>query len=87
MAVREVEVLEAVQWCPRGNPFDGNPYLIQYFLRSAQGELFGHGYGPGWSTIFGSEQGDIALEPGQWLVRFDDGSLAVESDTPWGYED
>lgn len=68
----------AVQWARDGNPLAGSPGEISRFLADADGKSYGYGYGPGWSMVFGSSQGDISLEPGDWLVRYSDGSYSVE---------
>lgn len=60
--------MRALQWCPSGHPLAGRPGEVLRFL-SEGGKHFGYGYGPGWSMIFGSAQGDIKVEPGQWIVK------------------
>lgn len=74
---------KAVQWCPSGRLLDGVPSDIQLLL-SDGGESWGYGYGPGWQMIFGSAYGDVAVEPGQWVVRYDEGRVAVEDSLPPG---
>lgn len=71
--------VDRIQWAPSGNPFDGTPGAIMRFL-SKDGKTFGYGYGPGWSMGFGSDQGDIYVEPKQWIVKHDDGRITVEDD-------
>lgn len=75
-------VIDSVQWAPSGNALDGVPGTVMRLLASEDGRTFGYGYGPGWSVIFGSEQGDIKLEPGQWVARLADGSITVTNHDP-----
>lgn len=77
--------VNAVQWCPSGNPGDGVPSEIVRLLARADGKTYGYGHGPGWSTVFGSEQGDITVLPGQWVIRHDDGRIEVTGTAPQGH--
>lgn len=87
MALLELEPIEALQWGTVGGFFmDVIPQEVCLFLSTAEGKTFGYGYGPGASMIFGSEQGDVKLEIGQWLVRLSDGSVVVEDERPEGAE-
>lgn len=76
-----VAPVQAVQWAPDG-PMSGVPSAVTRFLASSDGTTYGYGYGPGWSTIFGSAQGDIPVESGQWVVRHPDGRISVEDADP-----
>jgi hypothetical protein len=64
------------------SPMEMAPGPVQRLLARKDGYTFGFGYGPGWSLIFGSEQGDIAVQPGQWVVRHDDGTITVQDEAP-----
>jgi hypothetical protein len=70
----------ALQWAPSGNPFEAVPSEVTRFIAGDDGKTCGYGYGPGWSMVFGSACGDLQVEPGQWIVRHEDGSLTVEDD-------
>lgn len=75
--------MEALQWAPSGNPFDGVPNEMCRFLAGPDGKTFGYGYGPGWSMMFGTSTGeDVTLLPGQWVIRHDDGRITVQTGTP-----
>lgn len=74
----EGEIIKAVRWPPSG---DGIPSKVTRLL-AVDGMTWGYGYGPGWSMIFGSEQGDIVVQPGQWVVLHDDGRVTVEDSPP-----
>lgn len=84
MAIQDLTAVEALQWAPSGRGFDGIVSEPSYFLAGVDGKTRGYGYGPGWSIIFSSEQGDISLEPRDWLVRLSDGSVVVEKERPQG---
>ncbi|MDF2990259.1 MAG: hypothetical protein K0S37_773 [Microbacterium sp.] len=58
------------------------PSEVTRLLATADGKTFGYGWGPGSSIIFGSEHGDIQVEPGQWVVRADDGMITVQDEEP-----
>lgn len=59
------------------NPMDMVPSEVMRLLATKDGRTFGYGYGPGWSLIFGSEQGDISVNPGETVTRYDDGTIMV----------
>lgn len=75
--------MKAVQWCPSGNPLDGVPSEIVRLLAREDGYTYGYGYGPGWSMMFGSEQGDITVLPRQWVIRHEHGSIEVAWESPY----
>lgn len=72
--------MKAVQMA--ANPMEIVPSEIMRLLATAEGKTFGYGYGPGWSIVFGSEHGDVKVEPGQWVIRHDDGSISVQDAAP-----
>lgn len=74
--------MKAVQWAPSGDALSGKPGEVMRLLASEDGTTYGYGYGPGWSMIFGHEHGDVAVLPGQWVVRHDDGTVTVEDVEP-----
>lgn len=84
MAVRTLRAVETLQWGASGNPLEVIPGEVCLFLADGDGLTRGYGYGAGWSMIFGSPQGDIVLEVGQWLTRLSDGSVIVEDERPFG---
>lgn len=84
MAVRTLRAVETLQWGASGNPLEVIPGEVCLFLADEDGLTRGYGYGAGWSMIFGSPQGDIVLEVGQWLTRLSDGSVIVEDERPFG---
>lgn len=84
MAVRTLTAVETLQWGADGNPLNVIPGEVCLFLADEDGLTRGYGYGPGWSMIFGSPQGEIILEVGQWITRLSDGSIIVEDERPFG---
>lgn len=68
---------QAVQWAPSGEALSGVPSEVMRLLASPEGKTFGYGYGPGWTMMFGSQHGDVAVNPGQWVVKDEDGSVTV----------
>lgn len=75
--------VQAVQWCPDGQPLNGRPGQVMRLLAEG-GKTFGYGYGPGWSMMFGTAHGDITVQPGQWVIRHHDGTITVQNDPPEG---
>lgn len=68
------------------NPFDLVPASIQLLIAGDK-PARGYGYGPGWSIGFDTAEGQgVFVEPGQWVVRHDDGSITVEEVKPEGAE-
>lgn len=70
--------MQAIHWAG----MHGVPSEVTNLLAGPDGSTFGYGYGPGWAMVFGSEQGDVSVEPGQWIVKHDDGSITVEDEEP-----
>ena len=64
------------------NPLNIVPSEVVRLLSAEDGRTFGYGYGPGCSLMFGSEHGDVTVHPGQWVVRYDDGTIAVQDHKP-----
>jgi hypothetical protein len=64
------------------NPMDIVPSEVMRLLATPEGKTFGYGYGPGWSLMFGSEHGDIQVEPGEWVVRHSNGAITVQAVAP-----
>lgn len=64
------------------NPLDVVPSEVTRLLATEDGRTFGYGYGPGWSLMFGSENGDVTVLPGQWVIRHDDGTVTVQDNEP-----
>jgi len=84
MAVEELKAVEALQWAPSGNGLEGVIAEPIYFLAGLDGKTKGYGWGPGWSVIFYQDQGDISVEPRDWLVRLSNGLVVVEKEYPAG---
>jgi len=84
MAVENLTAVEALQWAPSGRGLDGIVSEPVLFLAGLDGKTRGYGYGPGWNIVFYSEQGDISLEPRDWLVRLSNGLVVVEKERPEG---
>lgn len=82
MTVEDLVPVETLQWAPSGNGLEGKPGEVMYFLASEDGTTRGYGYGPRWSIVFYSEQGEIKLEAGQWLIRLSSGLVVVEDERP-----
>lgn len=68
-----------VHWCADGDPFSGRPAEVMRLLAD-EGKTYGYGYGPGWTMVFGSAQGGISVNPGQWIVRSSDGQITVRDE-------
>lgn len=78
-SMRTIERTE--QWAPEGI-LSGRPGIIMDLL-SEDGKTFGYGPGPGWSFMFGTKSEKwIAVEPGQWVTRYSDGTVTVTDDKP-----
>lgn len=84
MAVETLRAVETLQWGATGNPLEVIPGEVCLFLADEDGLTHGYGYGDGWSMIFGSAQGEIVLEVGQWITKLSDGSIIVENERPFG---
>lgn len=77
----DVKPISAIQWAPSGNFLEGNPVEVLRFV-STGGVHRGFGGGPGFSMIFGTADGDISVNPKQWIVKYNDGSIKVEDSNP-----
>lgn len=74
-------MMKSIQWAPRGGN-GGIPSEISDLLASADGKTRGYGHGPGASTMFGSELGDITVYPGQWVTKYANGDITVTDRKP-----
>lgn len=72
--------MNAVQWAPHGllNAVPGE--ILR--LLAEDGKTFGYAPSEGWSFTFYHPNGDVKVEPGQWVTRHDDGSIAVTDEHP-----
>lgn len=84
MVVEQLTAVETLQWGATGNPLEVIPGEVCLFLADEDGLTYGYGYGDGWSMIFGSAQGEIVLEVGQWVTKLSNGSVIVEDEQPQG---
>lgn len=75
-------VIDAEQWGRPGDHTMCIPSRIARLLADADGTTYGYGHGPGSSTIFGSAQGDVTIQIGQWVARHADGSITVQDERP-----
>lgn len=76
------DVIAAVQWAPSGNALEGIPGQVMRLLATPEGKTFGYGYGSGVTIIFGSENGDVEVNPKDWVVKHRDRSITVQDYEP-----
>jgi hypothetical protein len=70
--------MKTVQWAPDGI-LNAVPGEVQSLL-AEDGKTFGYAPDDGWSFTFYHPSGDVTVQPGQWVTRYDDGTITVSDD-------
>lgn len=80
--ITAVDVVATAQWGSSEDPRSGIPSIITRLLASPDGKTRGYGHGDGWSTVFGTEHGDLPVQPGQWVNKHADGTFSATDNRP-----
>ena len=82
MTARTQVAVQAIQWVWSDDAEDEAPNDIVNMLALPGGQVHGFDRGPAGTTRFGTEHGDLVVEPGQWIAKHADGTFSVWDTDP-----